>query len=184
MAKSNFVMSHIVMAAVGCLLPMFASAQSSMEDIGQVREKLARLEAQVELMQKEFQVEQYKVHQDTWRKQNEQAATGLLPTVTAIFNHDNKWQTRLTFETGVTRLLAVGDVVSPGVRVADIAQTGVTISRVIPDKDRSVRRGRKIEEEIQLILLKPTPTTAAALQQQIQPPVLGSTLPNPAPMGR
>lgn len=184
MAKSEMVLYRLAATVALATLPFCLRAQTSVEEVGQVRDKLARLEVQVEVMQKQFGVEQLRHTQETWRRQIEESATGVLPTVTAIFNYNEKWQTRLMFDSGVTRLLSVGDVVSPGVRIADITHSGVTIAKAIPGKSRDAGKGRANDGEFKLIVLKPTPTTGSLVQAPIQPPTLGTPLAPPMPMGR
>jgi hypothetical protein len=185
MAKSKTILGQaVIYVAAACVASTGNAQVPDVEDLGQARERLARLEAQFELMQKEFGLEQMKQAQGTWRKQVDEMSTGALPTVTAIFRFDNKWQARLLFDSGVTRLLTNGDLVSPGLKVHDIAETGVTVAKFIPLNQRSPKAKKKNEEEIKLIPLKLTPLNGTPPSSFAQPPSLNVALPNPVPMGR
>ena len=64
MVKSEQKAARVIAAV---LAAMACGAVVAQEDVGAVRDRILRLESQVEIMQKEFNLEQMRLAQSQWR---------------------------------------------------------------------------------------------------------------------
>lgn len=171
-------------AIVAVIAAMACGAVVAQEDVGAVRDRLLQLESQVEIMQKEFNLEQMRLAHSLWRKNAEEQETGTMPSVVSVVKMGDQWQARLIYDTGATRVLGVGDLIVPGVRLSDISFASVTAERFGNGGARG--KGKKVDPERQFFALRLAPSYLAGAQQgqtnpvQPSPVMLGAGMNTPS----
>lgn len=136
MLDSSFVRcARTVVPALVLLLAAAAGvparAQSDGETIGQLRERLGRLELEHARLQQENQTMLTQLQVVETRKKlraaQEDEGVGVLPLIVSVSRVDDAWSARLQGTDGVISSFAVGDVPQKGVRVVEISASGVKV---------------------------------------------------------
>ena len=180
MVKSEQKAARVIAAVFAA---MACGAVVAQEDVGAVRDRILRLESQVEIMQKEFNLEQMRLAHSQWRKNAEEQETGGMPSVVSVVKMGDQWQARLIYDTGATRALGVGDLIAPGVKLSDISFASVTAERLANGGARG--KGKKVEPDRQFFALKLAPSylsnaNGQSASAQPSPVLLGSGMNAPS----
>lgn len=161
------------------------------DDIGAMRDRMAGLETRLELIQKEIQFETLRRQQEQQRSDAEQLIGGGMPFIVSIGRIDDRWVARLQHSDGIIQSYGVGDLVAPFVRVSDIHERGVTVSKSLASKSvkasgKVSSKASEVEPRQQSIALKFLPVQQTRSAMPVggvgMPPNIGAALPSPLPM--
>ena len=112
-------------------LALPAHAQSDAETIGQMRERIGRLELEQARLQQENQTMQMQLMVLETRKKlkvaQQDEGVGVLPLIVAVSRVDESWSARLQGADGVVSTFVVGDIPQKGVRIVEIGPSGVKV---------------------------------------------------------
>jgi hypothetical protein len=130
MANYNYLKT-LCAALISAAIPQITFAQSN---IGEVRDRIANIETQVEILQKESQLVNARREYDKTifadMKEKDLQISGNLPYILSISMVGPNWSTRLQFDTGIIRTFTEGELIFPAVRVLSIDLKGVTIEKL------------------------------------------------------
>lgn len=119
------------MATPTMATPTAAEGAGGGETIGQLRERLGRLELEHARLQAENQTMLTQLQVLETRKKlkvaQQDEGFGVLPQIVALSRLDEKWQVRLLTSDGTISSFAVGDVPQRGLRIVDISAAGVKV---------------------------------------------------------
>jgi len=132
MANSIFLGARgVAIVLVLMAAASFASAESESDTIGQMRERIGRLEMEQARLQQENQTMLTQLTVLETRKKlkvaQQDEGVGVLPLIVALSRMDEAWSVRLQGADGVISSFAVGDIPQKGVRIVDISASGVKV---------------------------------------------------------
>ena len=94
------------------------------------QKRLARLEREMEMLRQQNALLQAKISHIQTQRQYEQVISGALPGVLTVFKSGNEVKARVRYQTGIERVVGVGDPLNKRAVVASIDEKTGVIARV------------------------------------------------------
>ena len=150
--------------------PPSERAPSESETIGQLRERIGRLELEQARLQQENQTMLTQLQVVETRRKlklaQQDEGFGILPLIVSVARLDDSWNVRLQGADGVISMFGMGDTPQRGMRIVEISAAGVKVE---------IGRGKQTQR-LALAYAGATPATPAAGGAAV-----GMPLPMPLP---